>query len=120
MEHQQLAGNATIAAFNDKEFIENTKRTIKREREQFAKAIMEIGGLHAFPSETNFLLVKITSQKITSTELREALGKQGLLIRDCNTFVGLDNTYFRLTVRSAEENQKLLRALKEKTQTADN
>lgn len=109
-----LAGNATVAAFKDTEFIRKTKRTIALERAEFAKTIMEIGGLHVFPSETNFLLVKITSPKITSTELREQLGKEGLLIRDCCTFVGLDNAYFRLTVRSAEDNQRLVQALKEK------
>ena len=113
-----LAGCATLSAFNDKEFIENTKQTIKREKTQLAKMIMEIGGLHVFPSETNFLLVKITSPRITSTELREELGKEGLLIRDCCTFVGLDNTYFRLTVRSAEDNLRLVTALKEKIKAA--
>ncbi len=112
-----LAGNATLAAFNDTEFIQNTKRTIKHEREQFAKAIMEIGGLHAFPSETNFLLVKITAPNLTSTELREQLGKEGLLIRDCCTIVGLDNTYFRVTVRSAEDNLRLVNALRQKMKT---
>jgi threonine-phosphate decarboxylase len=113
-----LAGNATIAAFQDKEFIRKTKFTITKEREQLSKAIMEIGGLHAFPSETNFLLVKITSPKITSTKLREDMGKEGLLIRDCCTFVGLDNTYFRLTVRSAEDNMKMVEALKNRIQAA--
>ena len=114
-----LAGCATLAAFGDKEFIENTKQTIAREKAQLAKMIMEIGGLHVFSSETNFLLIKITSPKITSTELREELGKEGLLIRDCCTFVGLDNTYFRLTVRSAEDNLRLVKALKEKIKAAN-
>jgi threonine-phosphate decarboxylase len=107
-----LAGCATLAAFEDKEFIENTKSTIKREKAQFAKMLMEIGGLQVFPSETNFLLVKIISHKITSTELREELAKKGLLIRDCCTFVGLDNSFFRVTVRSYKENERLINALK--------
>jgi threonine-phosphate decarboxylase len=114
-----LAGVATVAAFKDAEFIQNTKTTIAHEKAELAKRIMEIGGLHAFQSETNFLLVKITAPKITSTELREHLGKQGLLIRDCCTFVGLDNTYFRVTVRSAADNQRLVQALKEEIVTAN-
>jgi threonine-phosphate decarboxylase len=109
-----LAGNATLAAFKDTAFIEDTKSTIAREKAALAKAIMEIGGLHAFPSETNFLLVKITAPNLTSTELREQLGREGLLIRDCCTFVGLDNTYFRVTVRSADDNMRLITALKNK------
>jgi threonine-phosphate decarboxylase len=113
-----LAGNATLAAFNDKEFIENTRTTITREKAQFTKLMMEIGGLHVYPSETNFLFVKITTPKITSTQLREEIGKDGLLIRDCCTFVGLDNKYFRVTVRSAEDNLRLIAALKQKLNAA--
>jgi threonine-phosphate decarboxylase len=107
-----LAGYATLAAFKDKEFIENTKRIISKEKAEFARMLTEIGGLHVFPSETNFLLVKILKPKLASTELREKLAKEGLLIRDCSTFVGLDDSYFRVTVRSAKENLILVKALR--------
>ena len=113
-----LAGFATLAAFKDTEFIENTKCTIAKERATFAKMLGEIGALKVFPSETNFLLVKILNLKLTSTLLREELAKEGILIRDCCTFVGFDNSYFRVTVRSAEDNQKLLNALKERIRAA--
>lgn len=109
-----LAGFATLAAFKDTEFIQNTKQTIPKERTVFAKMLSEIGELKVFPSETNFLLVKILNSKVTSTALREELSKEGLLIRDCSTFVGLDNSYFRVTVRSATDNVKLVSTLKEK------
>jgi len=107
-----LAGCATLAAFKDEEFIENTKHVIAKEKAAFAKMLTGIGGLHVFPSETNFLLVKILKPKFTSTGLREELAKEGLLIRDCSTFVGLDDTYFRVTVRSAENNMQLVETLK--------
>ncbi|MEM3880658.1 MAG: threonine-phosphate decarboxylase, partial [Candidatus Bathyarchaeia archaeon] len=51
-------------------------------------------------------------KKITSTALKEQMAKEGILIRDCSTFVGLGDSYFRVTVRSAEENLKLINALK--------
>jgi threonine-phosphate decarboxylase len=107
-----LAGCATLAAFKDKEFIESTKREITKEKAKFAEMLTNIGGLQVFPSETNFLLVKIVGHKLTSTALREALGTTGLLIRDCSTFVGLDDSYFRVTVRSAENNAQLVDAVK--------
>jgi len=107
-----LAGCATLAAFKDTAFIENTKRTIAEERTRFAEMLGEIGGLHVFPSVTNFLLVKILLKKITATTLKEELAKQGLLIRDCSTFMGLDNRYFRVTVRANEDNSTLARAMK--------
>jgi len=108
-----LASYAVLAALKDVEFIENTKRTIAKERAQFAKMLSEISGLQVFPSETNFLLVKITDKKTTSTALKEEMAKKGILIRDCSTFVGLDDSYFRVTVRSAEENLKLVNTLKD-------
>jgi threonine-phosphate decarboxylase len=108
-----LASCATLAAFGDTEFIKNTKTTIAAEREALARSLSEIPGLHVHPSVTNFLLVKITNGKITSTKLKEALAKQRMLIRDCCTFMGMDDTYFRVTVRSAKDNQKLVQTIKQ-------
>jgi len=108
-----LAGYATLAAFNDTDFIENTKKTIAKEREVLAKNLNEIRGLHVYPSVTNFVLVKILSRKITSTKLKELLAEDHMLIRDCCTFMGLDDSFFRITVRAAEDNQKLVCKIKE-------
>jgi threonine-phosphate decarboxylase len=109
-----LAGAVTLAAFNDKEFIENTKTTIAKNREALAQALSEIEGLHVYPSVTNFLLVKITNHKLTSTILKERLTKERILIRDCCTFMGMDDSYFRVTVRSEKDNQKLVEIIKQK------
>jgi threonine-phosphate decarboxylase len=114
-----LAGQATVAAFKDTAFIQNTRTVIAQEKAELARKIVEIGSLHVFPSETNFLLVKVTNSKITSTALKEQLGREGLLIRDCCTFVGLDNSFFRVTVRSAADNQRLVDALRQKIGAAN-
>ena len=114
-----LAGFATLAAFKDTEFIENTKRTIAKQRVQFAKMLSEIGELHVFPSETNFLLVKILNPKFTSTRLKDLMAEEGILIRDCSTFVGLDDSYFRVTVRSFKDNLVLASALKKAFKVTD-
>ena len=102
-----------MAAINDKEFIKNTKETIAKNRAALAKALGEIEGLHVYPSVTNFLLVKIENKKITSTMLKELLAKERILIRDCCTFMGLDDHYFRVTIRSAKDNQQLVEKIKQ-------
>jgi threonine-phosphate decarboxylase len=51
--------------------------------------------------------------------LREKLAKEGILIRDCSTFVGLDDSYFRVTVRLSKENLILVRALKKALKITD-
>jgi threonine-phosphate decarboxylase len=50
---------------------------------------------------------------MTSTKLKDLLAKEHILIRDCCTFVGLDDSYFRITVRSAKDNQKLTETIKQ-------
>jgi threonine-phosphate decarboxylase len=107
-----LAAYASLAAFGDIDFIANTKATIAKNRAELAKGLQEIEGLHVYPSTTNFLLVKI-SGKINSTKLKEQLAKQRILIRDCCTFMGLDDHYFRITVRSAKDNQILIEKIKQ-------
>jgi threonine-phosphate decarboxylase len=107
-----LACQVTMAALSDRKFIENSKTTIAENREALAKDMGEIEGLHVYPSVTNFLLVKITNRKLTSTMLKELLAKERILIRDCCTFMGMDDTYFRVTIRSAQDNQKLVETIK--------
>lgn len=108
-----LAGVATLAAFRDKEFIDRTKLSIVVERTRLARMLDDIDGLRVFPSETNFLLVRILNDRLTSIELKEMMAERGILIRDCSTFVGLDSSYFRVTVRSLDDNLKLIEALRE-------
>jgi len=62
---------------------------------------------------TNFVLVKILNHKITSTKLKDLLAEKRMLIRDCCTFMGLDDSYFRITVRSAKDNLKLTGTIKQ-------
>lgn len=108
-----LACQVTLAAFNDRQFIKNTKETIAKERGALAKNLSKIEYLHVYPSVTNFLLVKIQHPKITSTILKELLAKESILIRDCCTFMGLDDHYFRITIRSAKDNQILVEKIKQ-------
>ena len=44
--------------------------------------------------------------------LKELLAKERILIRDCCTFMGLDDNYFRVTVRSAKDNKALVETIK--------
>jgi threonine-phosphate decarboxylase len=108
-----LVNTTTLAAFSDTEFIKSTKETINKNRAQLAKDLSAIEGLQVHPSTTNFLLVKITNRKLTSTMLKELLAKEKILVRDCCTFMGMDDSYFRVTVRSEKDNKILLEKIKQ-------
>jgi threonine-phosphate decarboxylase len=107
-----LACQVTMAAINDIQFIENTKQTIAKNRQTLAQNLSLIPGLYVYPSITNFVLVKILNRKITSTMLKEALAKERILIRDCCTFMGMDNSHFRITIRSEKDNQQFVEKIR--------
>jgi threonine-phosphate decarboxylase len=74
-------------------------------------SLSELDWLYVYPSETNFLLVRIASESLDSSKLSERLMADGIAIRDCSNFVGLNNTFFRIAVKNRPENQKLVEAL---------
>jgi len=64
-------------------------------------------GLAVFPSETNFLLVRVTPEfGLSAVELYEALKERGILVR---LFAGLEA--IRITVGKPEHTDALLKAI---------
>jgi len=106
-----LALAAGVAALHDTEHNHQTIEFIRRERRSLFEKLSDIKQLRVFPSSTNYLLLQITNGT-SSFELRDRLMHQRILIRDCASFRGLSSQFFRVAVRTVEENEKLLRSLK--------
>ena len=107
-----LAMFAAAEAVKDIEFIKKSRLLISNSKRQMLEMLKTIPWLKIYPSETNFLLIEIIRKDLTSTQLAEGLAKKGLLIRDCEDFDGLNNRFFRVTVRKPEENRKLVEQIK--------
>ena len=63
--------------------------------------------MKVYPSRGNFLLCKTPQPDIA-----ERLARQGVRVRDCSHFYGLDSHYCRIAVRTREENLQLLEAFR--------
>jgi threonine-phosphate decarboxylase len=107
-----LAQVAGIAALEDEEYARRSIEYVTGLREDFSRALSAFPQLTVYPSSANFLLVQLDSS-MTSTELRERLVERQILIRDCSSFTGLSNRFFRVAVRTEEENTRLLECLGE-------
>ena len=103
---------ATEAAVNNLDFIIKSRLLVSSSRKEMFEMFKAISWLRVYPSETNFLLVEIIQGDLTSTQIKEDLAKKGILIRDCKDFDGLDNRFFRVTVRRPEENKNLIEHIK--------
>ncbi len=108
-----LAEAAVVAALGDSEYVTRTTALVAEARVTFIDMLERLGFLKVYPSEANFLLVRIQRPGLTSSELSRKLLRQGFLVRDASTFSGLDERYLRLAVRSTEDNLALVRALEE-------
>jgi threonine-phosphate decarboxylase len=63
-----------------------------------------------YPSSANYILVEL-KEGMTSRELKDRLLPHRILIRDCSSFMGLSGQFFRIAVRTGEENKRLLECL---------
>ncbi|MGL5616117.1 MAG: threonine-phosphate decarboxylase CobD [Sarcina sp.] len=95
----------------DSDYVKKTKKWIEEEIEYFYKELLKIEGLKVYKPNTNFVLVKLENN-ISSNNLRELLGREKILIRDCSNFKGLDNRFVRFAIKSREQNEKFIRILK--------
>lgn len=99
----QAAGSACV---EEKTFVKESKQYVKTERE-FLEQRLEKLGLQVLPSDANFLLIQ------SKIPWYERLLKRGILIRDCSNFRGLKKGYYRIAVKTREENERLLKEMEE-------
>jgi threonine-phosphate decarboxylase len=106
-----LALAAGCAAVNDSEHNQQTLDYIQKERRSLFEQLSGFKQLKVFPSCTNFLLAEIMDG-LTAHELKNRLLHQRVMIRDCSCFPGLSPHFFRVAIRTRDENNRLLAALK--------
>lgn len=99
------------ACLQDRDYMTRSRALVRQERQYLLEGLESLPGLKPFPSTVNYLLVRITRPDWTAASLRQALLSEKIVIRDASNFRGLDERFFRLAVRSREENQRLLQAL---------
>ncbi len=106
-----LATIAGVAAIADKDFQAKTWKWLPDARNQLFEGLSKIPGLQPLPGSVNFLLVQCEHSCV---ELQQRLLKQHqILIRDCQSFSELGDRFFRVAVKTPEDNERLLKALKE-------
>ncbi len=108
-----LAQLSASEALVDKRYQDKTLFFMKKERIFLFSQIEKIKGLHPYPSEANFILIRIDNKRLTSSLLTKKLIRRGILVRDCANFRGLNNKYVRVAVRSRADNLNLLAAFRQ-------
>ncbi len=105
-----FAQNVGIKLFADIQYRRRSLQYNRELREDLADKLSHFNELHVFPSEVNYFLVKINSS-LSATQLSQKLLQKGIAIRICENYDNLDDKYFRIAVRTAEENDLLIKSL---------
>lgn len=102
-----IANKAGIAALKESLYIKNTIEFVEKENKFLFNNLSLFKDLNVFKSYANFIFFRIYKD----VDLKEELLKYGILIRSCENYVGLDKSYYRVAVRTREENIKLIKYL---------
>jgi threonine-phosphate decarboxylase len=108
-----LGQAAAVAALEDGEHLEKTLELVKKEKTFMLDGLKQLKVFKIYPPDANFFFIDTRNSGFSGAEIKEKLLKRGVLIRDCSSFVSLDEYFIRVAVKTRRENEKLLDALKE-------
>ena len=97
-----FAQQAGCVACGQRAYVKHSVTFVCRERDWLREQLLKIG-ITVFASNANFLMIK------DGRPLAKELLKKGILIRDCSNYRGLSKGYFRIAVRTREENDQLIK-----------
>ena len=109
-----LAIKLTNMIMNDpkmyKKRLNKIHRWVKKEGQWLDNNLSDFSSLSPLPSHANFQLVK---SKVSILNIINTLKTRGILLRDCRSFVNLNENWFRISLQKRENNIQIINTLKE-------
>jgi histidinol-phosphate/aromatic aminotransferase/cobyric acid decarboxylase-like protein len=94
-------------------------RLLSRDRREMASELSAIPGLTVFPSQGNFILVKLPPEW-SGVGLRDFLvGNHGVYTRECGNKLGMSSQFMRLVVRPGADVNRLLDGIEDYARKMD-
>lgn len=103
-----VAALGTIRALKEDSYIKESINYVESEKNNLYNSLKDIEGIKVFKPSVNFIMFKI----FKNINLKEEMLKHNILIRSCSNYVGLDNGFYRIAVRTKSENEKLICTLR--------
>ena len=97
-------------ALQDTDYIQETRAVLKQEKEWLYKKIVQMDVLQCIEPSVNYILCHLDDQ-YSLEDMIQNLYHQSILLRDCSHYTGLGPNWFRIAVKTREQNQQLIQAL---------
>ena len=104
---EQGASDHTLAAY--RRDLTAWQQWLAEEGQRFNHQLRHIPGLTVYPGRANYLFLRCD---VADLDLQYGMLQQHILIRSCANYPGLDGRYFRVAIRSQQENTRLLTAFR--------
>jgi len=104
-----LNAEAALFALQHADEYARQAAVLREERGRLQRALATLPGVHAFPSEANMILVRVPDGK----RAFDGMKARGVLVKHIAGLHPLLANCLRLTVGTPEENDQMIRALKE-------
>lgn len=109
-----VAAEGVRTALKEEEYVEKTIEYVKVQRDYLYSELKKLNFIKVYKPSVNFIMFKI----LKNINLKEELISKGILIRSCGNYEGLHENFYRVAVRTKEENGKLINGMK--TVSVDN
>jgi histidinol-phosphate/aromatic aminotransferase/cobyric acid decarboxylase-like protein len=94
------------------EYAESLQRA-RRDRQEMTRRLSQLPGLTVYPSQGNFLYVRLP-EGVDGTVLRDRLlAEHGVLVRECSNKIGSSSRFLRLVVRPQQDVMRLMSAMEQ-------
>ena len=98
------------AALQDVDYVKRTRKGLSEEKEWLYNELTKIEPLRCIEPSVNYILCHLHEQYSLEDMIRN-LYHQSILLRDCSQYTGLGPNWFRVAVKTREQNQQLIQAL---------
>jgi threonine-phosphate decarboxylase len=105
-----LASRAGVYCLAQEEYAQKTRAAMDRWREELINRLQGLG-LKVYPSQVNYLLVRLPQNGPTAAQVAESCAHRAILLRDCASFPGCSPYHLRLAVCPPEEQERLFEVL---------
>ena len=106
-----LAQAYTESALNDVEYVKRTKQVLREEQHYMYNALDAIAGITVYPPSANFILFHIEQDGVTADSINEALKKHKMIVRNCDSYIGLNSQWVRIAIKDHDNNVRLVDVL---------
>ena len=91
-------------------FVAETRNYLESERQAFEERLRHVSGLKIYPGAASFLLIRLPPGS-SAGEACLRFSEERILIRDCSNFVGLSESFIRISPKGPEVNRRAAHVL---------